>query len=224
MLERLWKLMQEQENLVVEARRRAVAMLKTTHEMFTSVIQALKDHEAGGRGRVADIDKVINHEQRAVRRMVFEHLALSSGRDLLEGLRLVTVVIDIERIGDISKNIEELFEMFPRGIDLGQRADEYAEIERNALQCFEQTLLCFGDADEGAGREAIKHYEVVARLCEKQLRDVMTHDLEKDTVQRSDLGLVILLRYVKRTCGHLKNISSAVVNPFDRIGFKDGVG
>lgn len=225
MLERLMKLMREQDNLVREARRRAVAMLRTTHEMFQTVIKAV--HEGPGVGhrrRVADIDKEINREQREVRRMVFEHLAVSSTRDLLEGLRLVTVVIDIERLGDLSKNIEELFEMMPHGLDFGEDEDVFQEIQQLALEVYKKAMAAFEHGDEEAARDAIAGYDGVARRCEEHLREVMTATSETDCVRRADLGLVLLLRYIKRTCGHLKNIASAVVNPFDRIGFRDGVG
>jgi phosphate uptake regulator len=225
MLEKIWNLMREQDNLVKEGRRRAVAMLKTTHEMFHSVIQGIHEGPGGGhRRRVADIDKHINHEQREVRRMVFEHLALSSTRDLLEGLRLVTVVIDIERLGDLSKNIEELFEMMPKGLDFGEGEGVFNEIEQLALDVFKHTEAAFEHNDEAAARAAIAGYNEVARRCEKHLRDALTETSGDDCVRRSDLGFMLLLRYIKRTCGHLKNIASAVTNPFDRIGFKDGIG
>jgi phosphate uptake regulator len=223
MLERLWKLVNEQDNLVREARRRSIKMLKTTHDMFHSVIHGIKDGPGEGyRRKVKDIDKEINREQREVRRMVLEHLALSSGRDLLEGLRLVTVVIDIERIGDLSKNIEELFEMMPHGLFFKEREAVFSEVESLAMDAFQNTEKAFEHDDEVAARAAIASYDKVARRCEEHLRAIMTDNSETSCIDRSDLGAVLLFRYMKRTCGHLKNIASAIINPFDRIGFRDG--
>ncbi|MFH1811664.1 MAG: PhoU domain-containing protein [Pseudomonadota bacterium] len=220
----MWKLMQEQDNLVIEARRRAVAMLRTTQQMFENVIKAMRDGPgAGHRGRVRDIDKEINREQREVRRMVFEHLVLSSGRDLLEGLRLVTVVIDIERIGDYSKNIEELFEMFPQGFDLGEDREQVAAIEARALEGFGACIQAFESGDEAAAQRTIAAYDEVARYCELHLRKVMLGNQDDACIDRNVMGAVLLMRYLKRTCGHLKNIASAMINPFDRIGFRVGI-
>ncbi len=228
MLKDLWKIIQQQDNLVVEARGRSVAMLRTTHDMFSTVMRALLEENISTRRRVAEIDKEINHEQREVRRMVFEHLALSSGRDLIEGLRLITVVIDIERIGDLSKNIEELLLMFPKGFDPtsvppGDKAQVLQKIQRDALQTFDLTLKAFADDDEEAGRQAIASYDRVAIACEEQLRLVLGTENDDDSLQKATLGLLILLRYIKRSSGHLKNIASAVINPFDRIGFREGL-
>ncbi len=223
MLDKFWKWISEQDNLVAEARRRSVGMLKTTHEMFHSVIHALRDGPGGGyRRKVADIDKEINREQREVRRMVFEHLALSSGRDLLQGLRLVTVVIDIERIGDLTKNIEELFEMLPDNLNFGDEESIFSEIEQLAMEVFRLTEQAFEHNDESAARRAITLYDQVATRCETHLRRVLTDTSMEDCICRTDIGLVLLLRYIKRTCGHLKNIASAVVNPFERIGYRPG--
>lgn len=225
MLEKLWKFANEQDNLVREARRRSVAMLRTTHEMFHSVIHAVSEGKgAGHRSRVADKDKEINREQREVRKMVFEHLALAQGRDIAEGLRLVTVVIDIERIGDLSKNIEELFGMMAGGIDADDQRRVFGDIERIAREVFDLTLQAFEHNDADVARRAIARYDELATHCESYFREVLSETREDDCVRRADLGLVLLLRYVKRTGGHLKNIASAVVNPFDRIGFREGVG
>lgn len=224
MLEKFLQLLQEQDSLVREARLRAVGMLKTTHEMFDSVVHAVTEGPGRGlRHRVADIDKEVNRQQREVRKMVFEHLAVSSGRDLLESLRLVTVVIDIERIGDLSKNIEELFEMMPRGRCLEGVDSPFTEIEELALAVFNDTEQAFENNDEEAARRAIFSYDRVSALTEEHFRNVLSATSDDDRVRRADLAMVLLLRYVRRTCGHLKNISSAVINPFDRIGFRDGI-
>ncbi len=225
MLKRVMRFMGGRATLVEEARRRSVAMLKTTHTMFHSVVHAISEgSESGHRHRVADIDKEINREQREVRRLVFEHLAISTGRDIVEALRLVTVVIDIERIGDLSKNIEELFGMLPHGFDAGEEGHVFTEIEEQALQVFADTERAFAHNDEDAAQAAISGYDRVAQRCEGYFKEVLTETSADDCVLRRDLAQILLLRYVKRTCGHLKNIASAVVNPFDRIGFRPGVG
>ena len=52
---------------------------------------------------------------------------------------------------------------------------------------------------------------------------LVAQDEEADSVQRSAICLVILMRYIKRVASHLKNVCSAVVNPFHQIGFRPGV-
>ena len=61
---------------------------------------------------------MINAYEREVRRKVFTHLAVTGERDLHAGLVLVSVVIDIERIGDYTKNIVELALHHPDKLDV----------------------------------------------------------------------------------------------------------
>ena len=41
-----------------------------------------------------------------------------------------------------------------------------------------------------------------------------------ETIEKSMLGLALLLRYVKRVAAHLKNICTAISNPFPAIGYR----
>lgn len=221
MLEGLWKLLRAHGNLIDEGRAQSIEMLKTSHHMFATVIRSLPTELAGAKNQVAPIDKKINRAQREVRRMVYEHLTLSSGRDILEGLRLTTIVIDIERIGDLAKNIEELFAMLPQGFDPKTRLAAYPEIEQLALDIFGDCEQALNHDDSVAAQRVIDKYEQVAKLCEKHLRDILQGEADDDKVPRSDIAVVVLLRYIKRASGHLKNIASALLNPYDRIGFKN---
>ncbi len=84
-------------------------MLDIDCEMFNESIKSLRESDT------ADIpidiyamDRKINRFERDVRRKVMTHLAVSGREDLGSGLILVSVVIDIERIGDYTKNIYDL--------------------------------------------------------------------------------------------------------------------
>ena len=90
-------------------------MLDIDKEMFNESMNTLRNSDT------ADIpidiyamDKKINEFERDVRRKVMTHLAISGRENLGSGLILVSVVIDIERIGDYTKNIYDLaFLKFP---------------------------------------------------------------------------------------------------------------
>ena len=45
-------------------------------------------------------------------------------------------------------------------------------------------------------------------------------DAPDEKVEKWVLGMAFLLRYLKRTAAHLKNICTAISNPFPEIGFK----
>jgi hypothetical protein len=60
----------------------------------------------------------------------------------------------------------------------------------------------------------------ISRDADGLLNAIMETGSPDDTIQRRILGLVMLLRYLKRIAAHLKNICTAISNPFPKIGFR----
>ena len=84
-------------------------MLEIDREMFNESINALRTSDSAEIPiDIYAMDKKINSFERDVRRKVMTHLAISGSQDLGSGLILTSVVIDIERIGDYTKNIYDL--------------------------------------------------------------------------------------------------------------------
>ena len=222
-MERLWEILMSKESLLDEAKEECLRMLDLGKEMFVIVLGAIKDltsHEV--RGQVARMDKEVNREQREVRKKVFEHLAISRGRDLLEGLRITSIVVDLERIGDYTKNIGELVDMLPGQLVFERYEERFQEVLSLTLSLFDLTKNAVAESDEEQAREAMRVYDRVSKLCDGTIQDVIKGETLGDTVEKCHLGLVLMLRYMKRVGGHLKNISSATVNPFDSIGYRVG--
>ena len=76
------------------------------------------------------MDKKINEFERDVRRKVMTHLAIGGKEDIGSGLVLVSVVIDIERIGDYTKNIYDLAVNHPKKLHGGSIEERLSEIEK----------------------------------------------------------------------------------------------
>ena len=98
------------DSLYEQALNECHEMLEIVREMFNESIKTLRQSDT------ADIpidiyamDKKINEFERDVRRKIMTHLAVSGKEDLGSGLILVSVVIDIERIGDYTKNIYDFY-------------------------------------------------------------------------------------------------------------------
>lgn len=104
------------DNSLTQAIERSSLMLDRTNAMFRASVSSLREGDA--RARTLDIyqeDQLVNEYQRDVRRKVLQHLAVTGGLNLKAGLILTSIVIDIERIGDYTKNIVELADAHPRG-------------------------------------------------------------------------------------------------------------
>lgn len=221
MFGRIFDSMTGRKTLLDDARGDAMMMLNSDRRMFELVMLALKD-EAGQqiRNRIMSMDKDINRQQQVVRKKVFEHLTLSKGHDLRHGLELTIAVIDLERIGDYNKNISEIVEMMPRSIDFGEFEEVYGEIVGLAHDMFDDCITAFSKQDSAAANAVMEKYQRVSNLCDGTLERVMTNTGDSDVMERQLVALMLLLRYLKRVGAHLKNIASAIVNPYHRIGFR----
>jgi phosphate transport system protein len=220
-LRSMWEALLARESLLDQARDECLRMLDLGREMFGVVLSALKeptDREV--RERVGHMDKAVNAQQRDVRKKVYRHLAMTRGRDLVEGLAMTSMVIDAERIGDYSKNIGELVEMLPGRLAFDQYEQRFQEVRVLTLSLFDLTKKAVAGSDEEPARQAMCTYDRVSELYSSTLRDVVRGETTGSTVEKRYIGLVLMLQYMKRVAAHLRNISSAVVNPLDSIGYR----
>ncbi len=93
-----------------------------------SRLQGGEDNEDSG-NTVAKQDRTINKAERSVRKNVLKHLAVSGGDHAVSALVLTSIIIDIERIGDYSKNIIELARKGPESPDLGDAEEDLNRVE-----------------------------------------------------------------------------------------------
>ncbi len=221
MLKRLLDALGNKKTLLDEAMQDSVMMLVSARRMYDLVMVAIKD-DAGDhvRSKISTMDKDVNQQQREVRRKVFEHLSMSRGQDILQGLELVTSVIDIERIGDYTKNISELIEMMPGELQFGEFEATYQKAQALANEVFDLGVDAFARNNLEAAKACMERYQQLGLLCDRSLEKLIGASDGADTVPRSNVALVLLLRYLKRVGAHLKNIASAKVNPFHRIGYR----
>jgi phosphate transport system protein len=223
MLEKLLDAISRRTTLLDEARRDAVMMLASVRRMYDLVVLGLKE-DAGEevRAKIMAMDKDINRQQEKVRKKVFEHLSFSRGQDLQQGLGLITAVIDIERIGDYTKNIAELIDFVPHKLNFSTHEAAYKEAQSQCSEVFDRGLEAYSTQDVFVGRKCIESYQRLSLVCDRTIKLLLeeTSSSEGNAIDRDMLALVLLLRYLKRVGAHLKNTSSILVNPFHTVGFR----
>jgi len=202
-----------------EAYDEAILMLRTSHGMFDDAVAALhSDHamETDIYGR----DRQLNKYERSVRRKIVTHMSVSAKPDINLGLVLTAIVIDIERIGDYTKNIVELAGAVEGPFDGLELHDEVLEIERALGQMFDDIGPALEDSNEEKARTIIKAHGGVAEIVDKSV-----HDLSAGVALSGRSGhavtVAIYMRFLKRVSAHLKNVATSVVNPYHRIGFRE---
>jgi len=163
-------------------------------------------------------DKNINAFQIEARRKIFTELTILGIEQLNAGLVLMSILNDVERIGDYCKNIVDLAKNYSPMLKAGQREELLLEIENKTIDIFHLTRSAFKEKDKVTGRQAMELHGTVSGQI-----DEFVNNLIKNNVEMQDTGqavtLALYLRYLKRIMSHLTNIASSVVNPLERIGY-----
>jgi phosphate uptake regulator len=206
--------------LMDRAFQRSYVMLDLTFKMFLQAREVLRRTEHNRLDiDIADEDSEVNKYQREVRKDVFNHLVLTDGEQVGSGLVLVSIVIDLERIGDYTKNIAEIALNHPQRLHGGAFEDDIIRIENAVEENFRRTIEVFKNSDEEAGLQLIKDFKWISKLSDD---DSMSLIKESDTsiTSGSAVALALYFRSLKRINAHLRNVTTSVVNPFHRIGYK----
>ena len=125
-LKNIWK----SDNLMDEAWKQSFEMLEICNEMYLEAVHVLREtHENKVNEEIRQKDKIVNKYERSVRKNVITHLAVQSPADLAQGMVLVSIVIDIERLGDYTKNIVGLATMHPEILKGGKLEKDIKKIE-----------------------------------------------------------------------------------------------
>ena len=208
------------DTLMDQAYRRSYLMLDIAREMFLKAKESLRHQEDSQ----VDIDIFnkdfeVNSYEREVRRKVFNHLAVTGAERLPSGLVLVSIIIDIERIGDYTKNIVELAMNHPGKLHGGKYEEDLQRTEAAVEDSLFRTRSCFESGDQSSALELLKDYEWVNPLCDKHLMSIVKEE-DKNIQPGEAAALAIYFRWLKRINSHLRNITTSIVNPFDKIGYK----
>jgi len=206
--------------LMDRAFQRSYDMLDLTYKMYLQAKEVLRNTEHTElEVDITDEDIEVNKYQREVRKDVFNHLVLTEGEQLSSGLVLISIVIDLERIGDYTKNIVEIAQNHPQRLHGGMFEDDLLRIENAVDDNFRRTIDVFKTSDEVAARELIKEYKWIPRVSDQRLMDLV-RQVDPSITSGSSAALALYFRSLKRINAHLRNVTTSVVNPFHRIGFK----
>ena len=210
------------DSLFEQAMNECHEMLEIVREMFNSSTNSLRNPKAEEHPlNIYEMDKKINHFERDVRRKIMTHLTVNPQQDLSSGLVLVSVVIDIERMGDYTKNIYDLAVKYPEKLSTGKYEDAISKMEDDVKNYLNKTIDAFKNQDIELGRKLMEEYKTdISSVSNEIVNEVVaSKDSELSAGQAS--ALCLYLRYLKRISAHSRNLISSIVNPFERIGYPE---
>lgn len=191
-------------------------MLKETEKMFSFAIEVLLEQHPKDVNIYLQ-DQEVNRALIDVRKKLLEHLTINPQSDTTASLVLATIVVDIERIGDYTKNIIELAEIYPEKIEEDDWVRQLRGLEEGILPLFSRTREAFARGDVKIAKEVLETHHSIAKRCDNLLKEVIK---QNKLLARKAVLYVLIARYFKRVSAHLKNVASSVVNPFHRVSFK----
>ena len=193
-------------------------MLSTCDRVLRLAVSAFdKDVSAAEIGEeVRKTDREVNRTERSIRRELVVHVSVHAGANLPLVLVYMSIIKDIERIGDYAKNIWDVavaVEDQAGGPDMGVMAP-----------LFERTIALVAEiAEIYAARDVGRATETLNR-ADSWLDE---YDENVETLMRSSapstagVPEALLNRHLKRITAHLMNVLTAVVMPFDRLDYWD---
>lgn len=214
----IWK----SDSLLNQAWDRSYESINISREIFLEAVRILRESDdAEINMEIRKKDKLINKYEREVRRKVMTHCTMQGSSSLPSGMVLISIIIDVERLGDYAKNIMDLAADHPQRLYVPVYEENLTEIETDIKRAFEETIHVLREHDVDKARELIAtHKTEVRRICDQILSDLVQGKV-KEISQSDSTALALYVRYLKRISAHLNNMITSVVNPFDRIGFKE---
>ena len=198
--------------------RQLLEMLARDREAFDAATSTLL---AGGDVAVAGpklrvTDARVNELERVIRRELVVHASVHGASDIAAILVYMSIVKDVERIGDYAKNI---YDLAASGVDFRAAPDRPTMLnyrDRTAEMITEAGVIFAADDQNRAYAllvEADAMLDTFDRLVDAL---VVSEGIARDAVPRA-----LFYRHLKRIVAHLMNLLSAVVVPVDRLDYLD---
>ena len=210
------------DSLYEQALNECHEMLEIVREMFNESTNSLRHSDAAEIPiDIYAMDKKINEFERDVRRKVMTHLAIGGKEDIGSGLVLVSVVIDIERIGDYTKNIYDLALNHPEKLTPGSFESTLHDMEDSTKEFLNKAIDAFKEQDIDSARKLMMDYKKDISSTSNDIVNDLVSGKNNELSSAQASALCLYARYLKRIAAHSRNLVSSIVNPFERIGYPE---
>lgn len=181
---------------------------------MATLVGGTSPHDVGAELRATD--HRVNEAEREIRRELVVHASVHGGIDTPAVLVYMSIVKDVERVGDYAKN---LFDVAADGGQLHDVPDteEMQSLRDRVAEFIEQCGTTFAERDTEHARALLTEGDTLLDHFDDQVSALVRgNDIRDKAVARA-----LTHRYLKRIVAHLMNVLSSVVMPIDRIDYFD---
>lgn len=171
-------------------------------------------HEIGAELRATDHG--VNAAEREIRRELVVHASVLGAIDTPAILVYMSIVKDIERIGDYAKN---LFDLASDGVDLstGMYTGEITRLAQRVPAFLTEAAEAFRDRDDERAKGLLREGDVLLDGFDARVSELV----KEERPDHQAVAVALTHRYLKRIVAHAMNVLSAVVMPVDRLDYFD---
>ncbi|GGI05019.1 PhoU domain-containing protein [Egicoccus halophilus] len=181
---------------------------------MSALLGGAAPHSVGAELRATD--HRVNEAEREIRRELVVHASVHGGIDTPAILIYMSIVKDVERIGDYAKNLYDLAADGAR-LDTAGDIDELNELRFEVSRLVSDAGDVFGARDTERARDVLMRGDQLLDDCDDRVSALVRgEDQSPGAVARA-----LMFRYLKRIVAHLMNVLSAVVVPVDRLDYFD---
>jgi phosphate uptake regulator len=167
---------------------------------------------------ISKSDVEINKLERSIRKQLIAHLILTHDPgDVTYCLLLMSLVKDVERLGDYAKNVAEIRSEGGAALPDDENGAEMRAIRTAVEATYASVNKVFATSDARAAAQLIQQGREVNRRCD----DIITRVAGSSYDAATTTSMVLAARYYKRIESHLLNILSGVVMPLHKLDYFD---
>ena len=194
-------------------------MLALTYQMTLSAGEMYfgKHVTPEERTRLYQRDVQVNMLERSIRKRLVVHLTVHETRcDVSYALLLMTLVKDLERIGDYCKNLSEVVDLQPEPLPDGEIVRELRDIRKGVEDAFHALSQILSTSDRDQALHFIQRGREIAHRCDALITTISHSEHDATTT-----ALVLGTRHYKRIGGHVLNLLTSSVMPLHKVDYYD---
>ena len=170
------------------------------------------------RSRIYQQDIEVNKLERVIRKQVIAHLSIrGNSPDVPYCLYLMSLVKDVERLGDYAKNLTEVMDVHPGPLPDDDNVKELRAIREGVETAFRDVSEVFATSDRDRALKLIQEGQNVRSRSDALIERIAKCAYDCSTTTAMVLGA----RYYKRIGGHVLNVLSSVVMPLHKLDYFD---
>lgn len=181
---------------------------------MSALLGQTSPHEIGAELRATDHG--VNAAERDIRRELVVHASVHGAIDTPAILVYMSIVKDIERIGDYAKNLADLA---VDGADLstGLYTGEVTKLASEVPAFLTEAAIAFRDRNAELSKQLLHRGDALLDRFDERVSALV----REEHPDGQAVAVALTHRYLKRIVAHGMNVLSAVVMPVDRLDYFD---